>query len=461
MIVTVTRRDLREEFAMAEEAFALSPISARASLPSEEDYAAISEAFMETSRGRWFLGEYAKRNRNADTSMVLDAVARIEQSLAAQRQATAEAETSLAEAALAEARLAEAKLAEAKLAEVRLVEVLAAIRASVEAAQAFAANAFDNLGLEQKLAPIRKGARVIREISWRLREIGNDGRICDIIDSQLAAIESGAAEISADEAKATLGAAFALISGRLAELDNDEAPAPVAEASAPEAAVDEATADEAPTAELPSAEIAVAEAVIAEVLEASPAPVPPQASPVVDPEPAVDSSPVPDVTEVAPALEAHAAPVTETAAAEAEAALAEAEIAEVAEVADEAAADAHDEALLDIVAMEMGAPDPFEADDMADMIAEEAHIEEVAPVEPEIIAQAPPLVVAAMEPPVEAPPQAKAERLPESLTHPPMEVSLGSSIIASGLVRQPRSAANDPLAPIRRMSQAERIAFFS
>jgi len=33
---------------MAEEAFALSPISARAALPSEEDYAAISAAFMET-----------------------------------------------------------------------------------------------------------------------------------------------------------------------------------------------------------------------------------------------------------------------------------------------------------------------------------------------------------------------------------------------------------------------------
>ena len=71
---------------MANEAFALSPISARASLPSEEDYEAIREAFMETARGRWFLDEYAKRNRNADTRMVLDAVARIEETLAAQKQ---------------------------------------------------------------------------------------------------------------------------------------------------------------------------------------------------------------------------------------------------------------------------------------------------------------------------------------------------------------------------------------
>ena len=89
MIVSVTRDDLRDEFFMADEAFALSPISARAAQPSEEDYDAISEAFMETSRGRWFLGEYAKRNRNADTRMVLDAVARIEETLAAQKKAGA------------------------------------------------------------------------------------------------------------------------------------------------------------------------------------------------------------------------------------------------------------------------------------------------------------------------------------------------------------------------------------
>src|SRR5260370_744720 len=113
MIVIVTRADLRDEFTMADEAFALSPISARAAQPSEQDYDAISEAFMETSRGRWFLGEYAKRNRNADTRMVLDAVARIEESLAAQRQPAAENDG--------------------------LAEALAAIRRAVEEARAAAA----------------------------------------------------------------------------------------------------------------------------------------------------------------------------------------------------------------------------------------------------------------------------------------------------------------------------------
>src|SRR5437588_8774518 len=118
MIVSLTRRDLRDEFKMADEAFALSPISARAVLPSEQDYDAISEAFMETSRGRWFLGEYAKRNRNADTRMVLDAVTRIEESIAAQRQQASNS---------------------------GLVEALVAIRHAVVEARAAASAALDNL----------------------------------------------------------------------------------------------------------------------------------------------------------------------------------------------------------------------------------------------------------------------------------------------------------------------------
>ena len=101
---------------MADEAFALSPISARAALPSEADYDAIREAFMETSRGRWFLVEYTKRNRNADTTMVLDAVARIEQTLAAKKQTAPDD---------------------------GLAKALAAIRSSLDEARTAATEAFD------------------------------------------------------------------------------------------------------------------------------------------------------------------------------------------------------------------------------------------------------------------------------------------------------------------------------
>ncbi|MGO4339113.1 hypothetical protein AB4037_29775 [Labrys sp. KB_33_2] len=47
-------------------------------LLSEEDYGAIEAAVMETARGRWFLAEYARRNRNADTEAVLTAIRRLE-----------------------------------------------------------------------------------------------------------------------------------------------------------------------------------------------------------------------------------------------------------------------------------------------------------------------------------------------------------------------------------------------
>src|SRR5512134_3815149 len=44
----------------------------------EGDFAAIESAVMETARGRWFLAEYARRNRHADTTMLLKALDRIE-----------------------------------------------------------------------------------------------------------------------------------------------------------------------------------------------------------------------------------------------------------------------------------------------------------------------------------------------------------------------------------------------
>jgi hypothetical protein len=41
-------------------------------------YEALESAVMESARGRWFLAEYAKRNRAADTMMLLDALKKLE-----------------------------------------------------------------------------------------------------------------------------------------------------------------------------------------------------------------------------------------------------------------------------------------------------------------------------------------------------------------------------------------------
>lgn len=404
---------------MADEAFALSPISARATQPSEEDYAAIHEAFMETSRGRWFLGEYAKRNRNADTRLVLDAVARIEQGLAAQKQAAADANLSAA---------------------------LAAIREAVAEAQAAANSGLDGLAFDERLAPVARGVRIIREISWRWRETGADGRICDILDSQVAAIEGSTANLSAADARVALDRAFAAIEARIDEYAGGDAapaearpsaadanvvpfPAPAEEATEPEI---EAATVELP-AEMPAPAVAMAETAEAPTAEVAEAPVAAAIEPVAEA--------TPPIAAVVGAIEA----------------------------VDEAAADAHDEAVLDLIAAEMSAPQPAEdeiavapimaAEDemIAPQMAAPAPIETPAPrIEPAAASIAPTIqsaTAAALAPAAEA--TQVGEAVAES------EVSIGAAVIASGILKKPNVPANDPLAPIRRMSQAEKIAFFS
>jgi hypothetical protein len=44
----------------------------------QEDYEAIEQAVLESARGRWFLAEFARRNRAADTRLVLEAMGRLE-----------------------------------------------------------------------------------------------------------------------------------------------------------------------------------------------------------------------------------------------------------------------------------------------------------------------------------------------------------------------------------------------
>ncbi len=407
---------------MADEAFALSPISARPAVPSEADYDAIREAFMESSRGRWFLGEYAKRNRNADTAMVLDAVTRIEQALAAQRQERARKES--------------------------LGEALAAVRGAVDQASEAASAAFARLQLEENLAPIHKGTRIIKEISWRWREIGADGRICDMIDSQLAAIEASCGRIAGADGSAALSAAFDLLKRKLDELcEIDEAPT---------------TADAAPAVAQPAAAVAEQSAAATEqptttdlVVEA-----PPPAAGCAEPAVAgadttsaiakdaivegaiVDDAIVDDAIVDAPTVQPDV-PVK-----------AEAVAIESPETSREAA-DAQDEAILELIAIEMAAPDPID----------DATAEKTA--EPEAMrpAAVEPVTASAARPAPALPPAAQiapltVRKFPEPLTSPGGEPSLGSTIIATGILQRSKMPS-DPLAPIRRMSQVEKIAFFS
>jgi hypothetical protein len=482
VIVTLTRTDLRDEIAMANEAFALSPMSARAAEPNEQDYDAIREAFMETARGRWFLGEYAKRNRNADTRMVLDAVAKIEETLAAQRQPVVED---------------------------RLPEALIEIRRAIREAETIALAAFDPAAIEASLAPIPRGVRIIKEISWRWREIGADGRICDLIDSQLASIESACGQASTIDPRVELKIAFDLLKDRVDQTEGGATPqaAPPAPMQDVPPSVAEAPVETAPAAMTSEAPVAFTE--------------PPQdVAARVEPEAAMAATGIAEAFAAAEqalheqTLDEQAgdtAAATEMAA-ESQVAVQDIALDQVAPATEpavdpadafalDAAAQAEDDAVLEAIALEMAAPDP-EFDEIIAPVEMEAAVPEpvqaetAAPVAAELAEPVAPEPVAAPvveEHPADAPialdslarlTDAIAEAAAEVMEQqapamaataifaaapatslptpsPAPEPSLGATILASGILQKPRAPANDPLAPIRRMTQAEKIAFFS
>lgn len=55
------------------------------------DYDALEAAVLESSRGRWFLEEFARRHRGADTRMLLDAIQKLENALISRSTAMAQA----------------------------------------------------------------------------------------------------------------------------------------------------------------------------------------------------------------------------------------------------------------------------------------------------------------------------------------------------------------------------------
>src|SRR5450755_2378440 len=73
---------------MSEEHFAVSRISPAPE--AQSDYDSICAALMQTERGRWFLEEYAKRNRSADTHLLLAAIQRIEAVVCTERSKQAQ-----------------------------------------------------------------------------------------------------------------------------------------------------------------------------------------------------------------------------------------------------------------------------------------------------------------------------------------------------------------------------------
>jgi hypothetical protein len=158
---------------MTDEPFALSTIPL--AVPAQADYDTLYATVMGTERGRWFLAEYARRNRNADTERLLEAVARIEAVIRGDRSELA-------------AQGVRIELLEMAKAIARTRAEVAGIKP--EGSPAGKAADAPNRDPSQD---ILAAAERLKDIAWTMRERGLDHGTCDQIEAVGATILSAAA----------------------------------------------------------------------------------------------------------------------------------------------------------------------------------------------------------------------------------------------------------------------------
>lgn len=140
----------------------------------EQDYEAIEAAVMETARGRWFLAEYAKRNRTADTRVLLDAIARLETVVKRERS-------------IDDVDTLRLELIDMKTAIERTKQEIADLRAETDE-QGPVNEATAELDAiveqtEQATQDILSAAEAIQEIAWTFRESDAQTPLCDRLDN--------------------------------------------------------------------------------------------------------------------------------------------------------------------------------------------------------------------------------------------------------------------------------------
>lgn len=142
---------------------------------TDTDYETILDAVLETARGRWFLAEHMRRNRQADTQLVLKAIGQLERSLQ-ERPSVVGAERmrlDLVDMANAISRT-KSEIASIKPAEDR------------EGKIGVASNELDAIveTTEKATSEILATVERIQEVAWTLREQGTDPAVCDVLDRQ-------------------------------------------------------------------------------------------------------------------------------------------------------------------------------------------------------------------------------------------------------------------------------------
>jgi hypothetical protein len=159
---------------MSEEHFAVSRIAPAPE--AQSDYDSICAALMQTERGRWFLEEYAKRNRSADTHLLLAAIQRIEAVVCTERSKQAQQgfRSDLLEMAKAITRTRE------EVAEIR----------SDGAHRPEPAHPDGEASLPPQSRDVFATAERIRDVTWAMRGHGFDPTTCDQLEELAGSILS-------------------------------------------------------------------------------------------------------------------------------------------------------------------------------------------------------------------------------------------------------------------------------
>jgi chemotaxis protein CheZ len=144
----------------------------------DQDYAAIEAAVMETDRGRWFLSEYARRNRHAETEGLLESLGRIERAVSHTRES--------------------GDLDRFRLDVLEMSRAIARTRAEIAAIKPpesdgrilEASGELDSIvsATEYATGEILAAAERVQEVAWTLREAGAEAGACDQIDHNAVAI---------------------------------------------------------------------------------------------------------------------------------------------------------------------------------------------------------------------------------------------------------------------------------
>lgn len=141
----------------------------------EADFGAIETAVMETARGRWFLHEFARRNRNSDTSVLLEAIGRLEHAIGGDKSSH-------------DIERLRYDLQEMANSISQTKSEISAMRPCDEQPShlIFASEALDSIvkTTERATSDILEAAEHIQEAAWTLREQNADSQQCDALDSQ-------------------------------------------------------------------------------------------------------------------------------------------------------------------------------------------------------------------------------------------------------------------------------------